>query len=237
MGKIVAIGGGELSQGETMTIDKYLVNLSFKEEPRLLFIPTASNDAEGYIQLVEEKFSELGCIVDSLCLATKLYTEEQIRDKVLSSDIIYVGGGDTLMMMKHWRKNNLDMHLKEAYSRGIVLSGISAGSICWFNFGNRECGTHDDVNWEDNRASGLGLIRAGHCPHYDAEGATEFDDMMKNEVIPGIALEDKTAFVVLDEEYYIVKSDSERKAYIIKSGNNDLVKEELEEGKILNLTL
>lgn len=73
MGKVVAIGGGELRKGETYILDKYIVGLSGKKEPKLLFIPTASQDALGYITLIEEYFGEFGCCVDSLCLITDIY--------------------------------------------------------------------------------------------------------------------------------------------------------------------
>ena len=87
MGKIVAIGGGELRQGETEIIDKFIVELSNKKNPKLLFIPTASYDAEGYIELVKERFGDFGCIVDTLCLVTNTYDDNEIYNKILSADI------------------------------------------------------------------------------------------------------------------------------------------------------
>ncbi|MDD4324304.1 MAG: Type 1 glutamine amidotransferase-like domain-containing protein, partial [Eubacteriales bacterium] len=85
MGKIVAIGGGELALDETRLIDEYIVRLAGKPEPRLLFIPTASSDAAGYIETVEKKFGALGCRVDSLCLISESYDDAEIRDKILSA--------------------------------------------------------------------------------------------------------------------------------------------------------
>ena len=92
MGRIVAIGGGEIRDGETLNIDKFIVSLSGKEKPSLLFIPTASNDSEGYIETVKKVYKELGCDVKILCLTKENIEEDDIRDIILKSDIIYVGG-------------------------------------------------------------------------------------------------------------------------------------------------
>ncbi len=232
MGKIVAIGGGELRQGETKKIDEFIVKLSRKDNPKLLFIPTASSDAEGYIELVKTKYGELGCFVDTLCLVTNEYTSEQIKEIILSADIIYVGGGDTVMMLEKWKEYNVDKYLKQAYERDTILSGLSAGSICWFIFGHSDSDSfRNSGKWDYIRAFGLGLIPAAHCPHYNEEGREGFDDILMTENIPGIALEDNTALVLIDGKYQIIKADEKRKAYKIQSIDGCLYKEELAEGE------
>lgn len=234
MGKIVAIGGGELRQGETEIIDKFIVELSNKKNPKLLFIPTASYDAEGYIELVKERFGDFGCIVDTLCLVTNTYDDNEIYNKILSADIIYVGGGDTVRMMEKWREYKIDIYLTEAYDKGIVLSGLSAGSICWFMFGHSDSNSFiNKGQWDYSRVDGLGLIPAAHCPHYNEGGRESFDDMISEENISGIALEDNTAFIEIDDEYQVLKSDKNRKAYLLKKQNNILIKVELLEGEII----
>ena len=234
MGKIVAIGGGELRQGETEIIDKFIVELSNKKNPKLLFIPTASYDAEGYIELVKERFGDFGCIVDTLCLVTNTYDDNEIYNKILSADIIYVGGGDTVRMMEKWREYKIDIYLTEAYDKGIVLSGLRAGSICWFMFGHSDSNSFiNKGQWDYSRVDGLGLIPAAHCPHYNEGGRESFDDMISEENISGIALEDNTAFIEIDDEYQVLKSDKNRKAYLLKKQNNILIKVELLEGEII----
>lgn len=233
MGKIVAIGGGELSQGETYILDQYIVELSRKNNPKLLFIPTASEDALGYITLIKEYFSNMGCIVDSLCLISNSYADEVIRSMILNSDIIYVGGGDTVRMIEKWKDYKVDLYLKEAYKKGIVLSGISAGSICWFEFGHSDSDSFiNKGQWDYIRASGLGLIPAAHCPHYNEVGRASFDNMMLNESIIGIALEDKTAFIEDNGKYKILKADKDSKAYVLKYWDGILQKEELDEESV-----
>ena len=124
MGIIVAIGGGEIAQHETLVIDKEIIRLSGKKRPTVLFIPTASSDAQEYIDTFIDYYSKyLNCIVHVLKLINQHLGAKEISEKILNSDIIYVGGGNTLMMMTLWRKLGVDNMLKKAYEKGIILSG------------------------------------------------------------------------------------------------------------------
>lgn len=78
MGKIIAIGGGEITNKVTLEIDKFIVGQCEKEKPKFLFIPTASNDSEGYIESITALYTELGCLVSCLCLTKNKYTEEEL---------------------------------------------------------------------------------------------------------------------------------------------------------------
>src|SRR4030043_680356 len=138
--KIVAIGGGEIGRPgypiETTKIDKEIISLTGEKYPRLLFIPTASSDSESYFEVVQKYFGKkLGCKTDILCLIKDKLNKIQIAEKIFNSDIIYVGGGNTANTMRVWKKNELDKILKKAGKKGIILSGLSAGSICWFKYG------------------------------------------------------------------------------------------------------
>lgn len=227
MGKIVAIGGGELRLNETLTLDRYIVEFSETSNPRLLFIPTASGDSQAYIEIVKRIYGgQLGCTVDVLLLTDSSIKENEIRQKILSSDIIYVGGGNTVRMMEIWRENKVDKYVKEAYKNNIVLSGLSAGSICWFQKGHSEFRNPDGC-WDYTQVPGIGLIPAIHCPHYNESGREGFDDMMKNEEIPGIAIENNCAIAIKDEMYKIIKADSSSKAYLLKNHNGEVLKREL----------
>jgi dipeptidase E len=131
---IVAIGGGEIRTRGTVAIDREIIRLSNKKSPKLLFIPTASSDSEIYWQAVQEYFGKfLKCRTDVLFLIKERPSKEQIRRKISTADIIYVGGGNTLMMMRLWRRLGVDKLLVSAYENGTVLSGTvrarSAGSI------------------------------------------------------------------------------------------------------------
>jgi len=230
MGKIVAIGGGELRLKETMPIDKYIVEFSENSTPKLLFIPTASGDSRGYINSINKVYGEhLGCEVDTLLLVENNIPQNEIERKILSSNIIYVGGGDTVKMMEIWRSNKIDKYLKKAYENNIVLSGLSAGSICWFLKGHSDSNTYTNRDGILNytQATGIGLIPAIHCPHYNEKGREAFDNMMKTEKISGIAIENNCAMVIKDDMYKIIKSNNNRKAYLLKNDNGNVNKSEL----------
>ena len=230
MGKIVAIGGGEMRFHETLLIDRYIVEFANIENPKLLFIPTASNDAQGYIDTVKAVYGEQsGCVVDTLCLVNQDLSDEVIKNKILSSNIIYVGGGDTVKMMEIWRTNKVDQYLKEAFAHNIVLSGLSTGSICWFleAHSNSSIETNRDGWWDREQVTGLGLIPANHCPHYNEDGHETFDDNMLDKEVPGIALENNVAIVFDGDMYKILKSDGESKAYLFKQYDGKMSKIEL----------
>jgi dipeptidase E len=134
--KIVAIGGGEIgrpgTQIETESIDREIIALSAKKHPKLLFLPTASSDSEGYIDVVHQYFGKrLGCEVSSLKLSEGINIGE-IEKQVMVSDIIYVGGGNTYLMLKIWKRTGLDKVLKRAMEKGKIMCGVSAGAVCWF---------------------------------------------------------------------------------------------------------
>ena len=230
MGKIVAIGGGEIRLKETLSIDQFIVEFSETPAPKLLFIPTASGDSQGYVESITKVYGEqLGCEVDALLLVDNDIPGKEIERKILSADIIYVGGGSTSKMMEIRRRNRVDEYLKKAYENNIVLSGLSAGSICWFLKGHTDSYSKNNPGEQRDHAQirGIGLIPAIHCPHYNEKGRTGFDDMMKTEMIPGIAIEDNCAMVIKDDTYKIVKSNGNKKAYLLKNNSGVVNKFEL----------
>jgi len=216
--KIVAIGGGEVRLAETLAIDKEIVKLSGKKKPKLLFIPTASDDAEGYCQTIKKYFGKrLDCKVEHLLLSNKSLTKKVIKEKILSTDIIYVGGGNTLKMMILWRKLGIDTYLKQAYKNGVVLSGLSAGAICWFKHGESDSRKFNNPDAPFSKVTGLGLISALLCPHYDTEKERQDDlkTMMKNTSGIAIALENCCAIEIVDDTYKIITSKKSANAYRI----------------------
>jgi len=218
--KIIAIGGGEIGRPgfpvETTLIDREIIRQTHKKHPKLLFIPTASSESESYANVVTKHFgNRLGCRVSVLWLLKKRLTHKEITNKVMSSDIIYVGGGNTLKMMNIWRRLGVDKCLKNAYEKGIVLSGLSAGSICWFRYGNSDSRLFTSGSKKLIRVTGLGLINAFHCPHYDVEVRRQADlkRMMRKTPLMAIALENCTALEVIDNRYRIIKSKPTARAF------------------------
>ncbi len=216
MRAIVAIGGGDFKLGETVKIDQYLVSLSKKQNPKLLFIPTASEDSQEYMDQIDDYFNHFGCEVSFLCLLSETNLKK-IRDKILSADIIYVGGGDATLLMETWRKLHVDTYLIEAYYRGVILSGLSAGAICWFNEGfvepDREL---NGGQWCFEDAHGLGLIDGICCPHYNQDYRGLFDKFISTQNQIGFGMEDSVALVKLDDEYFVYQGNDYNHVNVLK---------------------
>lgn len=228
MGRIVAIGGGDLQSN--VPINKYIVEMDKKNSHNFLFVGTASGDNEGYIENIKKAFEPLNCQVKSLCLTKEEYSQTEIDELLEWADIIYVGGGDTFSMMEIWRKYGLDKKLREVYTKDTaILAGISAGAMCWF-----DCGHSDsEVFWVN------GIIQYGwveqllnmhpyaYCPHYE-ERVESFEKMITEKSISGLAMEGDTAFVEQNGEIKYIKCNEDSNAYIFRNDNGNVVKEKLE---------
>lgn len=239
MGKIVAIGGGEIGRPgysfETLEIDKEIIKLSGKKFPKLLFIPTASSDSSGYIEVVNNYFGKkLGCTVDSLLLFNEALTKKQIENKILSADIIYVGGGNTLKMMRRWRYLSVDRLLKKAYDQGVVLSGLSAGAVCWFEYAHSDSMSFYSKDWDYVRVKGLGIVPFILCPHYDKEKRDKhFHKMILHKGGRGIALDNCCAIEIIDDTYRIIFSNNTAKAYKVFKKAGKIIQEEIKQANKL----
>jgi dipeptidase E len=225
--KIVAIGGGEIGRPgypiETEEIDLEIIRLTGKKNPKLLFLPTASSDSEGYVEVVQNYFGKrLGCNVSSLLLLNNKYTQKQLEEAILSTDIVYVGGGNTLKMMKAWRKLGVDKLLKKAGEKGVVLSGVSAGAICWFKYGCSDSIKFNNPQADYIRVSGLGFINATFCPHFDfqKDRLKAMEKIMSKTNGIGIALDNCAALEIVDDKFKILTTKDSAKAYkaFVKNG-------------------
>lgn len=222
MRKIVAIGGGEIGRPgypvETTKIDKEIIRLTGKTNPKVLFIPTASSDSDGYYEIVQKHFGKrLGCKIDVLWLIKEKPSHKEIEQKVMSSDIVYVGGGNTQKMLRIWKSYGLDKVLRKAWKKGIVLSGLSAGSICWFRAGISDSRrfTHPDADLI--KLSGLNFIPAVHSPHYDVEKDRHrgLKKIMQKTSGVAIAIDNCCAVEFIDDSYRVIASKPNAKAYKI----------------------
>jgi len=211
---IVAIGGGEMKSGQTMAIDRFVVDLTGKRSPRALFIPTASGDALGYCDSFDQIYGgRLGCKTDRLLLLTSTDDRKCMKEKIGQADIIYVGGGNTLRMMKFWRKLGVDRLLKKAGRRGTVLAGLSAGAICWHAFGHSDSRKFAGAQgWSFIRVRALGFLPFTYCPHLDAENRHDsFADMILRRGDSGLAC-DNNAAIWHDGDRSVVKTSRKRAA-------------------------
>jgi dipeptidase E len=162
--QILAIGGGGFSEGsENLALEKFILELANKPRPDICFVPTASGDSEQYLLKFYSSFAKLPATASHLPLFRLAVSD--LRSYLLEQDIIYVGGGNTRNMLVLWQEWGLDIILREAWEKGVVLCGVSAGSICWF-----EQGLSDSVAaGELLPLSCLGFLQGSNCPHYDGE--------------------------------------------------------------------
>jgi peptidase E len=160
--KILIAGG---NYGTIML--RYMAELTGKPRPKLLYLPTASADSQTSIISWYRNCAPLN--VEPLVQESFIASTRQTRsweEVFLSVDGIVVSGGNTLNQQAIWKAQGIDVILRQAWDRGIVLGGASAGSLCWF-----EEGTTDSRPKELSTVQGLGFIKGSHCPHYDAEPA------------------------------------------------------------------
>ncbi len=226
---IVAIGGGEIRQLKTLAIDKEIVSLTGKKHPQLLFIPTANSDSENYMQAIEKIYGKkLGCKIDNLLLLRKKPSGKEIKEKILSADIIYVGGGNTLKMMNLWRRHGVDKLLKTAYDNGRVLCGISAGAICWFEYGHSDSMSfYNSDNWDYIRVKGMGLLKGLLCPHFDGQTRgikrkKSLSQMIEKVGGLGIAIENHAAIIFRNDSFRVINSKKDSKAHKIFKKNGKI---------------
>ena len=232
MGKIVAIGGGSMEERQTLAIDREVVRLTGKRKPRALLIPTASYDNPERYDVFQDMYGrELGCETDVLNLLGVSPSEKELEGKILSSDLIYVSGGNTLKLMRRWRRLGVDKILKTAHHRGIVLAGLSAGAICWFKYGHSDSMSfYGREDWRYVRVKGMGLIDALGVAHYHAEGREEdFHRMVKRHPEVGIAIDNSCALEVVDGEYRIITSQPGAQAYRVSSRRGEIHVRRLEQ--------
>lgn len=159
---IVALGGGGFSDDDPL-LDDYILGLTGKECPRVVFVPTASGDAASLIERFYAAFTERECRPSHLSLFRLPYPP--IGEILASHDVVYVGGGSTANMVAVWRIHGLDEVLRKAWERGVVLAGVSAGALCWFQAGVTDSLGPELAPWRD----GLGILPGSFCPHYDGE--------------------------------------------------------------------
>ena len=229
MGIIVGMSGGY-----SEPVEDFIVKLANKNKPRILFIPTASGDSPGYIiSLYNDFVVKRGCKADFLALSYKNLTDEDIKRKILSADIIYVGGGSAYNMLETWRKFKVDEYIREAYKGDVVLSGTSAGAICWFAYGNGDSNFYRDGRvLKYRKVVGTGLVNTICFPHYFTDADFLFEKLMRFYDVPAIALSDNASILIENDKYLILRTDKEAKAYLFRNKNGvitkrSIVKEEM----------
>ena len=198
MSRILAIGGGEIKNRDTIMIDEYIAGEAKKAagDRRAcgLFVPTASHDCMPYYNTFHKVYTGLFDIKTDVALTIRQdFDSEKMKAKFEKADFLYVGGGNTVFMLEHWRKTGLLQYIREAYERGVLIAGLSAGAICWFD----EMYSDSVVEGEYAMYPGLGWIKGKISPHYD-ERMLDFDDIVLYNRFHAWGIENNAAVEFLD---------------------------------------
>ena len=212
---LICIGGGEIRSKETLKIDEQIAIMAKERagEKRAVsvFVGTASHDSLPYFNSFRKTYTSHFDIKADLALLTKKdIPMDKIKGKLENADLIYIGGGNTLFMLDVWRKTGfLDM-LLDAYNRGVIIAGLSAGAICWF-----EQMYTDSVEGSLYQIEqGLGILKGIMSPHYD--NREEFNDIVKDFPL-AYAVENNSA-IVFENEILVKSLSSGGDSYFFKDG-------------------
>lgn len=190
--RVLACGGRQLYYP---VLTRYLFSLARAARPKVLFVPTASGDEPTYQLTFYRELAGVDCEPSHLELFQR--TVGDLDALIRAQDVVIVGGGNTANMLAIWRLHGVDRALRAAYDDGTVLSGWSAGCICWFQGGTTDSFTPDLGPLHD----GLGILAGSASPHYDSEERRRL--VYQREIAaglpPGIALEDGVAALYEDE--------------------------------------
>ena len=225
--KIVLIGGG-FSEGQFPDQDDYLLSLARDKaddqtesgdvgtrRPKVCFIPTASGDAQDYIDRFYAAFTPRECEPHHLPLFNRCDDDIDDIDAFLQQmDIIYTGGGNTANMLAVWRVQGVDKALRNAYESGTIIAGISAGGCILFD----ACITDSFGDFRELN-DGLGILSGSFCPHFDTEPGRQpiYRKLVAEKQVPaGIALDDAAALLFVDGELeYTYRSEDSGDFYRI----------------------
>jgi len=187
-GTIVAMGGLSWDEVERRRLEDYFLGLTGRDRPRVLFVPTAvADDAEQTLHM----HTYLSDCAQVAHVPFFPWPPENLRELALEQDVIYVSGGNTANALAIWRVHGFDRILREAWEAGVVLTGWSAGMICWF-----EAAVTDSFGPQlEGMRDGLGFLRGSACPHYDGEPERRaaYRRLVSEGFPPGVAADDCVA--------------------------------------------
>ena len=224
MQQIIAMGGGGFTmEPGNQLLDAYVVQQVSKPRPRICFVPTASADNDNYVRRFYQTFCELDCRPSHLSLFQ--VPTQDLESFVMDHDAIYVGGGNTYNMLVLWRAWELDRIFRLALEEGVVLAGLSAGSVCWFE----QCVTDSFTPPGSSTLHPLdclGYLSGSHCPHYHGEPTRrpEYHRLISESKLgAGWAADDGAALHFVDGELRrVVSSRPAAAAYRVEPGDTEV---------------
>jgi dipeptidase E len=211
--QIISIGGGGFYRDpDNLELEKYILRQAGGENPRVAFVPTASGEPDHYVSSFYSAFLKLGCHPSVL---TFFKRTPELRSFLLNQDVIYVGGGNTKSLLAVWHDWGVTEILREAWESGIVLTGVSAGAICWF-----EQGLTDSFSDGLRPLDCLGFLPGSCCPHYDGEAQRRPSYhrlLASGEISAGVAIEDWSGVHFKGSEIHrVVTSKRGARAYSLR---------------------
>ena len=218
--QIIAIGGGGFGRnpGEGI-IENYILNQSNAKKPNICFIPTATGDNEAYKNNYYATFTKLDCKPIHLDFFKRT---PDLENLINEQDIIFVGGGNTKSMLAVWKDWGLDLILHEAYLNGVVMSGVSAGAICWF-----EKGITDSWSEDLKVMDCLGFVKGACCPHYDEEPQRRpsLKKFLSQQILESCyAVDGGCALHIQDEkEYRAIAFSKNKKSFHVEFKNDKVI--------------
>ena len=218
--KIIAIGGVGVTPESDESLDHFILNQLKKTKNNIGFLGTASKDDNEKVEKFYKKFDNSNSELSHFNLTSSV---NGFSEWLLSKDLVYVGGGNTSFMLEIWRKNNFEQVFKIAYEKGIILSGVSAGAVCWFDWI-----LSDSMGQGFKPLKGINILEGSCTPHSsNIERINEFEINIKNNKLPkGIAIDDGVAVVFIDgkptEVYSTVNNQS---AYFLDKNKKINLKE------------
>ena len=218
--QIIAIGGGGFTHSEDRDLDQFFLDQINKNKSSIGFLPTASNDDYKKTELFYKRFKNINLKVSHFDLTSNV---KGFENWISNLDAVYVGGGNTKFMLDLWKKNNLIQIFKEVYNSGVILSGVSAGAACWFDYF-----LTDSFGPGLKPLSGIGLISGSFTPHYsNTKRANKYRKNIKNKSLPnGIAIDDGVAVLFIDGKPTEVYSSREsHNAYFVDQNKQINLKE------------
>jgi dipeptidase E len=225
--RIFAMGGGGFStEPENPLLDDYLLSLAPSgQTPRVCFVGTASGDTPEYRDLFRAALGDGRCVPSELTLFER--TVHDLDAFLAEQDIVYVGGGSTVNLLAVWRAHGVDTAIREAYERGVVMAGISAGMNCWFEASITDSYALDRLA---PLTGGLGLLAGSACPHYDGEEQRRptYRAAVAAGLPAGYAAEDGVGLLFEEGELReAVASLPAARAYRVALGDGGVIEEEL----------
>ena len=207
---------------------RYMAELTGKTRPKLLFLPTASADSATSTLAWYRSCAPLNVEPsDQISFIASTRQDKTWEEVLLSVDGIVCSGGNTLNQQAIWKAQGIDVILRQAWDRGIVLGGASAGSLCWF-----EEGTTDSRPKELSIVQGLGFLKGSHSPHYDAEKDRRplYQKLIASgELKPGYACDNNAGIYFEDNEVKrVVSSRAGAKVYYVSVVNGKITERVLE---------